>query len=184
VGENLAGKLFFRVWLQGGVLVYRPVADVTGEAFALAAAAAMAAAASAAAQGPSTSGAGARGRSRSGLASRSARPQQRSSSRSLLLVRLSRGRGSPVRSHLLSGDCWVPFLRGSVSACSLPVAPLPRTQPMNPAVKARARPRSYPCPFRSPPGRAARRHHKREVTIRSAGRSRRANDPSRRHRPR
>jgi hypothetical protein len=60
VGQNYAGKLFFRVWRQGGVLVYMPVADVTREAFALAAAAAMAAAASKAAQGPGSSGAGAR----------------------------------------------------------------------------------------------------------------------------
>lgn len=57
VGQNLAGKLFFRVWRVGGVLVYMPVADVTREAFALAAAAAMAAAAAKAAGG----GAGAAG---------------------------------------------------------------------------------------------------------------------------
>jgi hypothetical protein len=40
-----AGKLLYRVWSQGGVLTYLPVADVTQEAFAAALAAAAAAAA-------------------------------------------------------------------------------------------------------------------------------------------
>jgi hypothetical protein len=51
VGQNLAGRLFLRVWQMGGVLVYMPVADITREAVLAAAAATAAAAASAAASG-------------------------------------------------------------------------------------------------------------------------------------
>ena len=58
-GASLAGKLFFRVWRVGGVLVYMPVLDVTREALAIASATAViilwrsgaAAAAAAAARG-------------------------------------------------------------------------------------------------------------------------------------
>ncbi|MEA3207802.1 MAG: hypothetical protein QOE70_859 [Chthoniobacter sp.] len=46
-GPSLAGKLFFRTWRVGGVLVYMPVLDVTREAFAAAVAAAAAAASAA-----------------------------------------------------------------------------------------------------------------------------------------
>lgn len=59
VGQNLAGKLFFRAWRVGGVLVYMPVLDITREAALAAAAAALGAAAANAAAGGGAGAAGA-----------------------------------------------------------------------------------------------------------------------------
>jgi hypothetical protein len=59
-GPSLAGKLFFRTWRIGGILVYVPVLDITREALAAAVAAAAAAAAASAAGMGGAAGAPAR----------------------------------------------------------------------------------------------------------------------------
>jgi hypothetical protein len=65
-GPSLAGKLFFRTWRVGGVLVYVPVLDLTKEAVALAIAAAAAAGAGAAASSGGASGASGKQPAKSG----------------------------------------------------------------------------------------------------------------------